>query len=145
MENKEKGLTIDGERFGSAFGKERTVEKTQNYNYDHLFDKYDGDTTKLVEIVAKDDLVNAGWNKSYFCRITNDNPIYVHPNQKEIPGGERFVRIIFGEQKFVVSVLKAYLVYKDPESDYNFGLECNMDIITESESERIGYITESKD
>lgn len=128
-------LQITGEKFGSAFGKERTIEKTETYNYDHLFDKYEDDTTNLVKIVAKDDLVNAGWNKNYFCRITNENQIYVHPNQKEIPGGERFVRIIFGEQKFVVSVLKAYLIYKDSESDYNFGLENNMTIDTGNESE----------
>ena len=138
-------VNISGEKFGSAFAKEKIVEKTESFNYDHLFDGYDGDMTNLVKIVAKDELLNAGWNKNYFHKITNTPTICVHPNQKEIPGGERFVRIIFGEKKFVVTLLKTYFTYKEPESDYNFGLEGNMEILTENESERIGYITESND
>lgn len=110
-------IQVSGEKFGSVFGKDRIIESTEQHDLTHLFDTFGGRVAGLETILAKDKLLNIGWNKNYFKPITNNYPIYIHPDQSNIPGGEEFLRIIFGEQLFVITLLKSYFEYK-PNSEY---------------------------
>lgn len=117
-------LQVTGEKFGSAFGKSKTTE-SEKYNLDHIFDKYQESTDSLIIIKAKDDIVSAKWNRSHVCPLDNSDPIYIHPNQDDIPGGnEKYVRIIHGAKLFISTFLKVHFT---APTDIPWVVETNVD------------------
>ncbi len=66
---------------------------------------YNGSVEGLAELVPREDIVKAGWNKQLPVPLSFNSKVYSHPDQTDVT--ENYTRIIHEtpDDRFVVSIL----------------------------------------
>lgn len=71
-----------------------------------LFPPYDGELDGLEVLKQTNELVEIGWNCNHLFPVLVDTVVYKHPDQSSVINPEKYVRVIYGEHKFVATLAK---------------------------------------
>ncbi len=71
-----------------------------------LFTPYEGLLDGLEVLKQNAELVDAGWNQNHLFPVFADTIVYKHPDQSGIMNLEKYVKVIYGEHKFVAVLAK---------------------------------------